>query len=119
MRARGGCRVRRRERIGCGSLRDRSLVLDLLQSLPAATVATGANGRVQLRMDDGTFLSLPPASQVSLPRAEPRLLELALRDDERAPVRPELRPRVETEACDEKRLVMRIPLSAALWRWRR
>lgn len=45
------------------------------QAVPsAATVATGANGRVQLRMDDGTFLSLPPASQVSLPRAEPRLL---------------------------------------------
>ena len=45
------------------------------QTVPAAaTVATGANGRVQLRMDDGTFLALPPASQVSLPRAEPRLL---------------------------------------------
>lgn len=45
------------------------------QAVPAAaTVATGANGRVQLRLDDGTFLALPPASQVSLPRAEPRLL---------------------------------------------
>jgi hypothetical protein len=45
------------------------------QAVPAAaTVVTGANGRVQLRMDDGTFLALPPASQVALPRAEPRLL---------------------------------------------
>lgn len=45
------------------------------QAVPAAaTLATGANGRVQLRLEDGTFLSLPPASQVGLPRAEPRLL---------------------------------------------
>lgn len=40
----------------------------------AATVATGSNGRVQLRMADGTFIALPPGSQISLPRTEPRLL---------------------------------------------
>ncbi len=40
----------------------------------AATVATGADGRVQLRMADGTFIALPPGSQVALPRTEPRLL---------------------------------------------
>ncbi len=45
------------------------------QTVPeAATVATGVDGRVQLRMADGTFIALPPGSQVALPRTEPRLL---------------------------------------------
>jgi hypothetical protein len=45
------------------------------QAVPAAaTVATGADGRVQLRMADGTFIALPPGSQITLPRTEPRQL---------------------------------------------
>ena len=48
------------------------------QTLAAAsTIATGVDGRVQLRMADGTIVALPPLSEVTLSKSEARQLSLA------------------------------------------
>lgn len=43
----------------------------------SATVKTGADGRVQIRMSDGSLLALPPGSEVRLGQANARTLQLA------------------------------------------
>ena len=40
------------------------------------TVSTGADGRMQLRMRDGTLIALPPASELRLPKGSERQLVL-------------------------------------------
>jgi len=47
------------------------------QAFKAATIATAVDGRVQLRMADGTVLALAPASQISLSAGDARQLTLA------------------------------------------
>lgn len=42
----------------------------------AGTVSTGAAGRVQLRMRDGTLIALPPGSELRLPTGNERTLRL-------------------------------------------
>ena len=43
----------------------------------AATIVTGIDGRVQMRMSDGTVIALPPGSEMSLSQSEARQLALA------------------------------------------
>lgn len=47
------------------------------QTVAEATVVTGVDGAVQLRLADGTFVALPPASEVKLAPASERRLALA------------------------------------------
>ncbi len=47
------------------------------QPVGEGSVITGVDGRVQLRLADGTFIALPPASEIKLASAASRRLELA------------------------------------------
>ena len=47
------------------------------QAVSAGSVLTGADGRVQLRLADGTVIALPPASEITLADAPARRLTLA------------------------------------------
>ena len=46
------------------------------QPVQGGTLTTGADGRVQLRMRDGTLIALPPASELRLPRGSERQIVL-------------------------------------------
>ena len=45
-------------------------------AVQGGSVSTGANGRMQLRMSDGTLIALPPASELRLPKGSERQLVL-------------------------------------------
>ncbi len=47
------------------------------QAVTSGNVSTGPDGRVQLRLADGTLIALPPASEIALAAAPTRRLSLA------------------------------------------
>jgi len=60
-----------------GDVRANGAAVSAGQALSGATVTTGADGQVQLRMADGTMIALPPGSEARLGAADGRQLTLA------------------------------------------
>ncbi len=59
-----------------GDVRLGAVKAGLGMAVQADTVITGVDGRVQLRMRDGTLIALPPASELRLPKGSERRLVL-------------------------------------------
>ena len=59
-----------------GDVRVGAAVAGVGMAVQGGSVMTGTNGRMQLRMSDGTLIALPPASELRLPKGSERQLVL-------------------------------------------